>query len=65
MDTKNVICRAGAGCGKTSTAIAGINLIRGKKPEFKGTSQQEAIWDSMMSKGATDIAIVAFNKPIA
>ena len=58
-------CRAGAGCGKTSTGIAGLNLMRGKRPDFNGTDQQEAIWEAMSQEGAQDIACVAFNKPIA
>ena len=61
----HIIVEARAGTGKTSTMIAGLNLMFGNKPKFKGTDEQQAIWDEMAAGGKPDeIIFVAFNKSI-
>lgn len=61
----HIIVEARAGTGKTSTMIAGLNLMFGKKPKFKGTEEQQAIWDAMQAGGKPgSIIFVAFNKSI-
>ena len=57
---------AGPGCGKTSTMIAGLNILKGKKPDWydQATDEQKAIWKAM--DGAYySIGFQAFNKSIA
>jgi len=60
----HIIINAGPGVGKTSTMIAGLNILSGGKPEWEGTEEQKAIWAAM--KGHyTSIGFQAFNKSIA
>ena len=60
----HIIINAGPGVGKTSTMIAGLNILSGGKPEWEGTEEQKAIWTAM--KGHyTSIGFQAFNKSIA
>ena len=60
----HIIINAGPGVGKTSTMIAGLNILSGGKPEWEGTDEQKAIWAAM--KGHyTSIGFQAFNKSIA
>ena len=60
----HIIINAGPGVGKTSTMIAGLNILSGGKPEWEGTDEQKSIWAAM--KGHyTSIGFQAFNKSIA
>jgi superfamily I DNA/RNA helicase len=61
----HIIVEARAGTGKTSTMIAGLNLMFGDKPKFNPTAEQLAIWDAMSEGDRPDkIIFVAFNKSI-
>lgn len=67
-DTKSkphIIIDAGPGCGKSTTCVAGLNLLLKRKPDWydKATEEQHAIWNAM--KGSySSIGFQAFNKSI-
>lgn len=62
----HLIVKAGAGTGKTTTLIGGVQRIKGIKPEITPSAQQAAVWESMMlSESARSIAMIAFAKAIA
>lgn len=62
----HLIVRAGAGTGKTTTSVEGLNAIKGQESKFTPSPEQSAIWEAMaLSKGAKSICFVAFNKSIA
>ena len=60
----HLLINAGPGVGKTSTMIAGLNLLSGGKTEWEGTEEQKAIWDAMKGHYSS-IGFQAFNKSIA
>lgn len=61
----HIVVEARAGTGKTSTMIAGLNLMFGNEPKFPPTEEQKAIWEAMSSGGKpSSIIFVAFNKSI-
>lgn len=65
--TKNlphVIINAGPGVGKTSTMIAGLSILSGRKIDWEGTDEQKTIWKAMKGHYST-IGFQAFNKSIA
>lgn len=62
----HLIVTALAGTGKTTTLVEGLNNLLGRKTRITPSEQQAAVWDSIkLSKGATSIQFVAFNKGIA
>lgn len=62
----HVIIEAKAGSGKTTTLVEGLKLLFGQTPKITPSSQQQAIWDSLvLSKGVRTIGFFAFNKSIA
>ena len=60
----HIIIDAAPGSGKTSTMIAGLNILSGGKPEWEGTIEQKAIWHAMRGHYSS-IGFQAFNKSIA
>lgn len=60
----HIIINAGPGVGKTSTMIAGLNILSGGKPEWEGTEEQKTIWAAMKGHYSS-IGFQAFNKSIA
>ena len=60
----HIIINAGPGVGKTSTMIAGLNILSGGRPEWEGTVEQELIWAAMKGHYSS-IGFQAFNKSIA
>lgn len=62
----HVIIIARAGTGKTTTGIGGLEVLKGREPKMTPSPQQRLIWDEFAkSKGASTVAMVAFNKSIA
>lgn len=62
----HVIVRALAGTGKTTTLVEGLNNLLDKPVTITPSPQQQAVWDAIeLSRGATSICFVAFNKSIA
>lgn len=62
----HLMIKAGAGTGKTTTLVGGVQRIKGIKPSITPSPQQAAVWESLMlSKSARSIAIIAFSKQIA
>jgi superfamily I DNA/RNA helicase len=66
LSLPHVIVKAGPGSGKTASGVAGLNLIKGVKPDWYklATDEQLAIWEAMEGVYHS-IAFQAFNKPIA
>lgn len=62
----HIIIDAGPGCGKTTTMVAGLNLLQGMKPEWFdfATDEQKEIWEALNGT-YTSIAFQAFNRSIA
>jgi len=61
----HILINAGPGTGKTTTMIAGLNMIVNReKPSWTPTSEQEAIWDAMKGHYSS-IGFQAFNRSIA
>ena len=62
----HLIIEAGPGSGKTTTMLAGLNLMSGLKPSWydEATDEQKAIWEEM-DGSYKSIAFQAFNKSIA
>jgi DNA helicase-2/ATP-dependent DNA helicase PcrA len=62
----HLIIDAGPGCGKTTTMIAALNIMKGNKPDWfdNATDEQKAVWESIDGVYTT-IAFQAFNKSIA
>jgi hypothetical protein len=59
----NVIVRAGAGCGKTTTLVEGMKMMRGIETLITPSAQQKAVWDQMMlSKDAYSVCFTSFGK---
>lgn len=65
--TPHLIIEARAGCGKTTTLIEGLKILKGIGTELVPSEQQASIWNEMRrSEGiARTICFVAFNKSIA
>lgn len=62
----HLIVIANAGTGKTFTIVEGVKELLGIKSKFTPMPQQKIVWDKIkLSKGATSIQMVAFNKLIA
>ncbi len=62
----HIIVKARAGCGKTTTMIEALKLIKGIPSELTPSSQQQAIWDSVLeSKNAGSIGFISFSRAIA
>ena len=66
MAKPHLIIDAGPGSGKTTTMVAGLNIMQGQEPtwfEF-ATDEQKAIWESLQGN-YRKIGFMAFNKSIA
>ena len=62
----HVIVQARAGCGKTTTLVEGLKLLKGIPSKLTPSPQQQAVWDAIcQSKDARTVCFVAFNKSIA
>jgi superfamily I DNA/RNA helicase len=68
----HLIIEAGAGCGKTTTLVDGLKVLRGLPTNITPSPQQKAIWDAMalsipkdQTKFEGKTCFVAFNKSIA
>jgi len=61
----HIIVGALAGTGKTTTAIGGLNWLRGIQPEYTPSPQQQAVWDALAAEQYKAVCCVAFNKSIA
>lgn len=62
----HLIVEARAGTGKTTTLIEGLKLIKGIPSTLVPSPQQAAVWEQMqLSRNASSICFVAFNKSIA
>ncbi len=62
----HLIIIARAGTGKTTTLVEGLKYLRGLPTKITPSTQQQAIWDSLiLSKDAKSVGFVAFNKAIA
>lgn len=61
VNKPHLMIYAGAGCGKTTTLV---ECLKGCKPKFTPSAQQEAIWEAV---GSTDgkVCMTAFNRAIA
>jgi len=66
MQKPHIIIDAGPGTGKTTTMVAGLNIMQGKKPEWyeTATDEQRAIWEQLDGVYHS-IGFQAFNKSIA
>jgi len=64
-EVPHVIIEARAGTGKTTTLIEGIKYMKGMPTSITPSEQQQLIWDQLiLSKGASTVTFVAFNKSI-
>lgn len=63
----HVIIEARAGSGKSTTLVEGLKFMRGEPTKIVPSSQQKAVWDSLLLSKYTakSVAMVAFNKSIA
>ncbi len=66
VDGCHIVVNAGAGTGKTSTSINGLNLWAGQKTEWTPSDEQQAIWDALcVGDLPKSVTMCAFNKSIA
>ena len=62
----HLIIKAGAGTGKTTTMVEGVNLLLGRTPTITPSPEQSAIWESICkSPKESKIGFLAYNKSIA
>jgi len=66
LNAPHIIIDAGPGSGKTTTMIAGLNILKGNPPEWidQATDEQKVIWEAMQGDYST-IAFQAFGNAIA
>lgn len=65
----NVVVRALAGTGKTTTLVEGLKYLQTGKSAIRPSEEQEAVWEAMRALGLGDTStrtiFCAFNKSIA
>jgi hypothetical protein len=62
----HIIVKAGAGCGKTTSLIEGLKVLRGEQPSIIPSTQQQRLWDALcLSPADSSVCFVAFGKDIA